>query len=232
MTYERGQATDYREIDRWESGVGWLAHPEEAGQRASHAVCTAEGCWLLDPLWAPGIEDRLEDLPEPVVGVAVCSAWHARDADRFARIYDVPVFVPEWMGRVPERVDAPLERYRGDLADSIRLERCEPMPGWSEAMLFWEDHETLYVPDSIGTIEAFTVGEERLGLELVRRLSPPRQLRTLEPERVLVGHGEGILDDATRALEYALADQTRRFPRALLENGPASVRSIVDAVRE
>lgn len=65
----------------------------------------------------------------------------------------------------------------------------------------------------------------------MRRLDPPRSLRTFEPERVLVGHGDGALEDATRALEDALAEPIRRFPRAVLENGPATVRSLVDAMR-
>lgn len=156
-TYSRTPTSDFREIDRFDDGVGWIARPEEPGQRASHAVRGADGYWLLDPLWAPDVGELLGDLPAPVAGVAICSAWHARDADRFARAYDVPVSVPEWMGRIESRVDAPLERYRGAPADEgVRVVRCEPFPGWGEAILFWESHETLYVPESLGTIDIRT----------------------------------------------------------------------------
>lgn len=115
------------------------------------------------------------------------------------------------------------ERVEKSFTKSLhRVMRCEPMPTWTEAILHAEPHGTLYVPDSMGTIAPFTVDEERLGLELLRRLDPPRSLRRLEPDRVLVGHGEGVFEDATRALEDALAGGRRRFPRALLENGPRS----------
>ncbi|OVE84418.1 hypothetical protein [Natronolimnobius baerhuensis] len=232
MTYSRGESESFREIDRWADGIGWIAHPDEDGLRASHAVRGSEGLWLLDPLRAAGVTDLIETVDEDVAGVAICSSWHARDADWFARTYDVPVSVPTWMGRVPERVDAPIRYYDGDLEPAIQVTRCEPMPTWTEAILHAEPHGTLYVPDSMGTIAPFTVGEERLGLELLRRLAPPRSLRRLEPERVLVGHGEGVFEDATRALEFALAGGRRRFPRATLENGPATVRSLVGAVCE
>lgn len=228
-TYDRSTPTDLREIDRFEDGVGWLAHPTEGGRRASHAVKTDDGTWLLDPLWASGVEDLIESLEDEIVGVAVCSCWHARDADRFARTYDVPVYAPSWMSRLESRVNAPLERYRGDL-EGIAVDRCEPFPGWSEAICYVESHDTLYVPDTLGTVDAFTVGDERIGLELARRLDPPRRLRTLEPDRILVGHGEGVLEDATRALEYALAGGRRRLPRAVLENGPSTLRSVVGAL--
>ena len=228
-TYDRSFSSGVVEIDRFAEGVGWLAHPHEGGKRASHAVRTDDGIWLLDPLWGPGVEDLVGSLEDGVVGVAVCSCWHARDADRFARAYDVPVYAPSWMSRLESRVDAPLERYRGNL-EGIAVDRCEPFPGWSEAICYFEFHDTLYVPDTLGTVEAFTVGDERIGLELARRLDPPRRLRTYEPDRVLVGHGEGVLEDATRALEYALAGGRRRLPRAVLENGPATVRSVVGAL--
>ncbi|RQG89866.1 hypothetical protein EA462_07575 [Natrarchaeobius halalkaliphilus] len=232
MAYARDESDGYREIDRFDDGVGWIAHREEFGQRASHAVRGEEGIWLVDPLRAPGVGDLIAALEDDVVGVTVCSCWHARDADWFAREYDVPVSVPEWMGRIEERTDAPVRRYDDRPAPTIRVQRCEPVPMWSEAILFWESHETLYVPDSMGTLDPFVVGNERIGLELFRRLAPPRSLRRLEPDRILVGHGDGVFEDATRALENALAGGRRRFPRALFENGPGTVRSLVGAIRE
>ncbi|ELY95857.1 hypothetical protein [Natrialba taiwanensis] len=235
MIYDRGVPAEYREIDRWDDGVGWLAHPDEGSRRASHAVAGADGIWLLDPLWAPGVDDLLDefiaDREDDVAGVAICSNWHTRDADRFAHRYDVPVFVPEWMGRVDERTGESVRRYEESVDPAVRTVRCEPIPLWNEAILYWDDHNTLYVPESMGTVDPYTIGDERIGLELFRRLDPPRSLRELEPDRVLVGHGAGVLEDATRALEFALAGARRRFPRALLENGPATVRALYGAVR-
>ncbi len=46
------------------------------------------------------------------------------------------------------------------------------------------------------------------------RLNPPRRaLRGVAPERVLVGHGAGVMDDATRVLEAALSRSRKRAPR-------------------
>jgi len=127
------------------------------------------------------------------------SCWHSRDADVFADRYDVPVSVPDWMGRVEQRIDAPLERYSGSFPDSsIRAIPNRPFSIWDEMVLSHEASGTLIVPDSLGTIDSFPVGAERLGLQLLRRLRPPRQLNDLEPERVLVGHGTGITEEQER----------------------------------
>ncbi|OIB56441.1 hypothetical protein [Natrialba sp. SSL1] len=235
MAYERQAASGFQEIDRWEDGVGWLAHPDELGQRASHAVVGEAGVWLLDPLWAPGVDDLIDDLAEEhetaVAGVAICSCWHTRDAEQFARRYDVPITIPEWMGRVDDRTTAPIERYADSFDPVVEVVRRQPIPLWDEAILYWDNHQTLYTPESIGTADPFLVDDERLGLELFFRLDPPHSLREYEPDRVIVGHGTGIFDDATRALEYALAGARRRFPRAVLENGPGTARSLVGALR-
>lgn len=42
-TYDRSPSVGYRLIDDFDGGVGWLAHPDEDGQRASHAVVGDEG---------------------------------------------------------------------------------------------------------------------------------------------------------------------------------------------
>ena len=230
MMYSRTDSSAYVAIDRWEDGVGWLAHPDEPGKRASHVVRGEEGLWILDPLDTPGVEALIDDLGGDVAGIAVCSSYHARDADRFANRYDVPVSVPAWMGRIEKRTDAPIRYYQGDLEAGISVIRMGSIPGVSEAVLSIETHNTLYVPDMMGTIDPFTVEGERLGLSLFWRVTPPQSLRYLEPDRVLVGHGEGIFEEATQALEYALTGR-RRVRRALRENGPAMVRSVVDAVR-
>lgn len=245
--YERGVSTDYRTIDRFADGFGWFAYPRESGRRASHAIRNAAddeedgSVWLFDPLWAPGVTDEIDALG-PVAGVAVLFDWHARDADRFARHYDVPVTVPDWLERVEPRVDAPVRRIGAgeELGDSgFRVRRHVPYPGWREAVAHRDADGTLYVPETVSSAPSYTVGGEELGIELSQRLVPPRNLLGhFEPARVLVGHGEGVLDDAdgegtaARALEYALAGSRRRFPRALVENGPTLARALLAAIRE
>lgn len=220
-------------VERWRNGLSWIAHPTETGQRASHAIEGDDGVWIVDPLDASGIHDEIADVGT-VAGVAVLSSWHARDAGTFARRYDVPVFVPTWMTRVTDRVDAPIERYERSLGESgLHVSLTNPLPTWREGIAYRESDGTLLVPESLGTAPPFLVGSERLGFELSRRLLVPREpLAGLEPDRILVGHGRPIHENATSALEGALSSPRRQFPRALFEHGPATVRSVLEAVRK
>jgi len=196
----------------------------------SHAVRGAEGVWLLDPLDAPGIDEVIGEYG-PVVGVVVCSDYHARDAGTFARRHGVPVTVPAWVERVPARVDAPIERVEDEVA-GFRLRRLSPMGLWREAVAFRPTDGTLYVPDFLSSHETFTIGRERLGLPTFSRIHPPRDaLGDLSPERVLLGHGEGVFEDAASALAGTLDGARRRFPRAVVSNLPGEVRAMLDALR-
>lgn len=228
--YSRGRPEEAEQVAEWDGGVSWIAHPDERGRRASHAIETGEGVWLVDPLDATNLDALLDSLGE-VVGVVVCSAWHARDAGLLARRHDVAVHVPTWMGRVAGRVDAPVERYTLAPDSAFRVLPCLPLPFWQEAFLYHERSGTLVVADSLGTVEYWLVGDERLGVSLVRRPQPPVQLRGLEPTRVLVGHGEPVTDHAAAALETALDGARRNFPRALADDGPTAVRGLLAALR-
>lgn len=42
-------ATDFRVVDRWDGGVGLMAHPTELMQRTSHALATDDGVVIVDP---------------------------------------------------------------------------------------------------------------------------------------------------------------------------------------
>ena len=163
------------------------------------------------------------------MGVAVCSPYHTRDADRFAERYDVPVWVPEWMDRAPDRVEAPLERYDGELGSSgFEIRDASILPGSSEAVAYREADGTLYVPDTLGTY----VEPGRIELALPLRLGPPTDVfADLTPDRVFFGHGEGVFEDAPVALERALLKPRRGFPRACLENGWVQLRAALGALR-
>jgi glyoxylase-like metal-dependent hydrolase (beta-lactamase superfamily II) len=81
--------------------------------------------------------------------------------------------------------------------------------------VWWPERRILLVGDALGTIPFFRAGAEPAGLHPVLRLRPPRSLRGLEPEHLLVGHGEGIHHDPP-ALESALRTGRRQIPRWLL----------------
>ncbi|UPM42507.1 hypothetical protein [Halocatena salina] len=230
--YHRHDAESYQEIDRWERGVGWIAHPEEDGVRASHAIVGNDGdVWVIDPLDAPGVDELLGELGA-VAGVAVLSNYHARDAGVVAARHDVPVYLPQWMDRVAERVDAPIERYAQTLGSSgFVVHRCSPLPGWQEGIAYRQSDRTLYAPDVLGTGTDWTVGRERIALFLLARLFPPTVLEQFAPERVLVGHGVGVFEDASVALEDALTGARRRFLTALRSSGIKQLRALVGAWR-
>ena len=82
--------------------------------------------------------------------------------------------------------------------------------------LWWPERRILVCADALGTHPFFRVGDELAGLHPFFRLRPPRALRGLGVEHLLVGHGEGIHGDpAERAVEEALRTGRRRFPRWL-----------------
>lgn len=235
MVYDRTPPDDFAVVDRWNDGFGWQAHPEEPAARTSHAVRDGDGSvWLVDPLDAPGLDDRIAELG-PVAGVAVLSNWHARDAGALADRHGVPVSIPSWMDRVPDLVDVPVARFEGadgtDGPAGFRVEGAGPLPGWREGVAYRERDGTLYTPDLLTT--ARLVGDERVGLTLAARPLPPRGLLgDLDPERILVGHGHGVFADADAALADCLAGARRRLPRATVAHGPDYVAGVLDAVTD
>ena len=205
-------STTLGEIDRFEGGVGWIAYPNETMERASHALQTDEGLWLVDPVDAPALDDLLAEFGE-VAGVVVCLDRHKRDSAVIARRHDVSVHVPTWMTGVASKIDAPVERFVGELGESgyeLFEIRNSLVPPWQEAGLHNPETDTLVVPESVGTASYFLADSERLGVHPMLRLTPPRDvLGAYRPERILVGHGEGVLSDATSALNEALAAPKR-----------------------
>lgn len=211
-----GPATDWREIDRFENGargVGWLAHPEERMQRASHALATDGGVYVVDPVDAEGVDDLLAEFGE-VAGVVVLLDRHKRDAAAVARRHDVPVYVPDVMAGIADDLDAETTVVRHDLDGSgFAVHGIIDNPVWSEAVLYSEDEGTLVVPEALGTSSYFLAGDERLGVHPALRMTPPKRLRRFDAERVLVGHGEGVLEDAAAAIDDAVSGARGRAPR-------------------
>lgn len=226
-----GAAAD-SETFRWEGGLTWIAHPDESMQRASHVLVGESGAgetdaedgtggadvWLVDPVDAPALDETVAELGA-VAGVVVLLDRHERDAATVARRHDVPVYVHATMDGVAESLDADVERFDAELAGTgYRTIRVLDRSVWREVALFSPDAGTLVVPEAVGTGEFFLAGEERLGVHPALRLLPPRgSLGGLAPDRIAVGHGPPIVEDAPQALGDALAGARRRAPRLYAE---------------
>ena len=206
MPMKQSGAGELTVIDRYEEGVGWIAYPDETMRRASHAVESDGGLWILDPVDAAGLDDLLAEYAEPE-GVVVLLDRHKRDAAAVANRHDVPVYVPEWMDGVVGDIDAPTQRFGRELA-GFDVDRLVDNPLWQEATLF--DGETLVVPESLGTVEYFRAPEETLGVHPMLRVLPPTDLRGYNPDRLLVGHGEGVFEDVGAAIRRAVDGSRKR----------------------
>lgn len=215
--------------DAFEGGVGWIAHPGETMRRAGHALVGDGEVWLVDPVDADGLDDRLEELGT-VAGVVVCFNYHRRDAAAIAARHDVPVCLPVGMTALSDAdVAAPVERVEGRLGETdFYLREVARSRLWQEWALF--DGATLYVPESLGTADYFVAPGERLGVSVMRRPLPPRSaLGGLDPDRVICGHGEGVFADAAGELERALREARRTAPRMYLRHAPTLLRNLLSA---
>jgi hypothetical protein len=210
-----GDPGDWQAIDRFDGGVGWMAYPAEGMQRASHALVEDGDVWLIDPLDTPGLDDLLADEGE-VAGVVLLLSRHGRDAAAIARRHDVAVHVPRLLD---VDVDARVESFSGELADTGYVAHTvyERFP-WREAALYSEDRRTLVVAEGLGTAPWFLAPGERLGVQPVARLFPPKTLARFDPAHVLVGHGEGVHEDAAAAVTQAVRRSRRGLPRVALRN--------------
>ena len=218
-----GETPEWQEIDRFDGGTGWIAYPDETMQRASHALVANDDSgdadvWLVDPVDVPDLDSLLADLGT-VRGVVLLLDRHGRDGAAIANRHDVSVWLPRFFDGVAEDLDAPVERFRHDLADSgFTVHEVVDNRFWQEAFLYDRDRGILVVPEAVGTSDYFLAGDERLGVHPVLRLKPPSGLSRLDPEHVLVGHGDGVHEDATAALEDAIRGSQSRTPALVVKN--------------
>ena len=171
-------------VDEFDAGFGWIRH--EFLQRCSHALVVNGRVWLVDPLDDARLDDRVHAAGTPA-GVIQLLDRHARDCAELARRYGVPHHV------VPEKPVGPFEFV------PIRKWRR-----WLEVALWWPTERVLVCGDALGSIAYFRLGLAPLGLHPLLRLTPPRQLASLEPDVILCGHGRGVLTDAAAELARAL----------------------------
>jgi len=213
-----GAATDWAETNRWDRGASWIAYPEEGMQRASHVLGTDAGAIVVDPVDAEGIDDLFAEFGD-VAGVIVLLNRHKRDSAAIANRHDVPVYVPDALAGVEDDIDAPTERvHRQVPGTDYGIHTLTSNPAWKEAALYGDQDDTLVVPEAVGTADYFLAGTERLGVHPMLRLTPPTKLNRLTPERLLVGHGHGIMDDASGALTDALRGSRGRTPGLYVKN--------------
>ena len=155
-----------------QDGFGWQ---ETAPiRRTSHALAADGRVWVIDPIEGEGVEERIRGLGEPA-GVIQLLDRHQRACEAFAERLGVPLHVvPVALPETPFEV-LPVLRNRL----------------WAEVALWWPERRILVCADVLGTLPYFRAGDEPVGLHPFLRLWPPRSLRGLQPEHLLVGHGEG-----------------------------------------
>jgi hypothetical protein len=190
--------TAFRFCDETDFGFGWIV--EERLARCSHALVVEGRVWLIDALAWPEAEERARSLGDPA-GVLQLLDRHNRDCATLAARLGVP------------HLRLPSNRL---LQGRFEVLPVLSVPRWHEVALWWPERSVLVCADALGTVNYFVAPGERIGVHPLLRLTPPRRLARVAPEHVLVGHGEGVHQEAAAAVRQALATSRRRLPRALL----------------
>jgi len=187
-----------RFCDEFDGGFGWIVD-NEFFKRCSHVLVVDGRVWVVDPMDGDGVDERIRAAGDPA-GVFKLVDRHSRDSEALSARLGVPVHV---LPKAPVE-GAPFE-YR-----TVCKNR-----GWQEVAIWWPERRVLVVGDSLGTAGYFLAGNERLAVHpLLRPAAVPRKrLGDLEPQVVLCGHGEGVVDDAGPAFREALSTSRRRIPR-------------------
>lgn len=190
--------------------ITWIASEPSFMQRASHALVSGGATWLVDPVDAPPVRERLALLP-PVAGVLQLLDRHGRDCAAMAADFDVPLHVTP----------------RQDIAGTpFRVLIVRNGRGWHESALWWDDRRALVVAEAVGTPPYFrSRAGEVIGPHPMMRISPPRVLRGFPAQHVLMGHGHPVFRADAGDLVDAAVDHARRTtPRWLMSLATGSVR--------
>lgn len=168
---------DWKQGDDWERDVGCVYYE------------APDATVLIDPLVPPERERFFDALDRDVerrglpVAVLLTVPWHARSAAELARRYQMTTEVPSGV-----------EPF--------------PVPDVEETVWWLPEHRTLVVGESlfgdgVGALslcpDTWVKGERRDALR-----SALRELLDLPVERILVSHGEPVLENGRAALERAL----------------------------
>jgi len=179
--------------DEFGAGFGWIV--DEFMERCSHALVDDGRVWVIDPVEGDGVEERIRAAGTPA-GVIQLLDRHNRDCAALAAQLGVRHHV------VPHGSLGPFAFV--DVRDSR---------SWKEVALWWPGRRVLVCGDALGTAPYYRSGTERLAVHPLLRVRPPRrQLGALQPDVILCGHGEGVLEEAGTALREALSTSLRRIP--------------------
>jgi len=170
-----------RIVDELPFAFGWL-EPEPAFMlRTSHALAVGGRVWLLDPLDAPELEERVRALGEPA-GVVQLLDRHPRGCRAWA-----------------DRLGVPLHVVPAELPGSgLRVLPVVSVPGWREVALHEPVTRTLVTADALASAPGYADGRGPLSVHPFLRPFPPRALGELDVEHVLCGHGAGVHGPAAR----------------------------------
>ena len=182
-------------------GISWLPDPGEVMQRACHAVALDGRVWVIDPVDADGLDERIRALGEPA-GVVQLLDRHDRDC-----------------AEVAGRLGVAHHRLPFDGIDDSPFEAVPLIRNrlWNEVVLWAPAHRVLVVPEAVGTAPYFRAGDERVGIHPMLRLTPPGKLKSFDAEHLLTGHGTGMHGPETAdALRHGLSGARKRIPQALV----------------
>jgi hypothetical protein len=196
-----------RFVDELGFAFGWIAPKPVFQQRTAHAVAAGGRVWVIDPVDDDEALQRVAQLGDPA-GVVQLLDRHGRDCSLVAQRLGVPHHV------VPE-VAPPAAPF--EVVPVLRR------GFWRESALWFPEHRTLVCADVLGTVPYFRASSERIGVSPLLRFTPPRALLRYEPEHVLVGHGEGVHENAAQAVREAVLEARRRTPSWFV----AAARSMV-----
>ena len=179
--------------DLGSDGFSWIL--DEPMTRTSHALAANGQVWLIDPVDRQDAIERAASLGRPA-GVIQLLDRHNRDCRVIAERLRIPqLIVPAALPGTPFEV-IEVKRWRR----------------WREVALWWPKRRTLVVAEAVGSNAFFRVGDDRVGVHGLLRLTPPRQLCAYEPEHLLMGHGEGVHGPgAVAALRQALSRSRLSF---------------------
>jgi hypothetical protein len=180
-------------VDEFHAGFGWIA--DEFMERCSHALVAGGRVWVIDPVDAEEVEQRIRGAGTPA-GVIQLLDRHRRDCVTLANRLGIAHHA------VPQEPVGPFEFL------TVRMNR-----GWREVALWWPAERVLVCADALGTARYFRAAREPLGVHPLLRLRPPRL--PVQPKVILCGHGLGVFADAEAALREALSTSRRRIPRQL-----------------
>lgn len=185
-----------RIVDEADFGFGWISAENARYRLTSHVLAVEGGVWIVDPTDEPSLDARIRSLGKPRAVIQLLNR-HNRGSAAVAARLGVSV------QRVP---------FGGVDGSPFEFVRVISRVGWHEVALWWPERRVLVAADALGTVpHYFALDGEPLGVHPLLRLTPPRQLARYDPEHVLVGHGEGVHDDAGAALRGALEHARRRL---------------------